>query len=101
MTEAIEHLEQQVQLKPDSVELHQSVAVALALAGRNVEAIEQYQQVVRSQPNDAVTSAQKAIELANSAGLPQVVKEIEPRLQLYRNGQAYREAVDVTSPPKP
>jgi tetratricopeptide (TPR) repeat protein len=50
---------------------------------------------------DAVATAQKAIELAKSAGQTQVVSEIEPRLQLYRNGQAYRRAVAVTSPPKP
>ena len=51
--------------------------------------------------DDAITTAGKAIDLARSAGQPQVVKEIQSRLQLYRNGQADRQAVDVTSPSKP
>jgi len=51
--------------------------------------------------NDAVATAQKAIDLANAAGLPQVAKQIEPRLQLYRNGQPYRRTPAVTTPPSP
>jgi hypothetical protein len=52
--------------------------------------------------SNAVATAEKAIDLARSAGQPQVVKEIEPRLELYRNGQAYHQpAVAATSPPKP
>jgi tetratricopeptide (TPR) repeat protein len=48
--------------------------------------------------NDAVTTARKAIDLANSAGLPQVVKQIESRLQLYRRGRAYRESNGSLAP---
>ena len=40
--------------------------------------------------DDAVATAQKAAELARSAGQAQVVKEIESHLQLYRSGHAYR-----------
>jgi len=46
--------------------------------------------------NDAVTIAQKAIELARTAGQTQAVSEIAGRLELYRSGHAYRES---TSPP--
>jgi len=63
-----------------------TLAVAYAAAGRF---------------NDAIATAQKAIDLARSAGQTQMVSEIETRLQLYRNGQASRQAVDVTSPSKP
>ncbi len=38
---------------------------------------------------DAIATAGKAVDLARSAGQPQLVKEIQFRLQLYRNGQAY------------
>jgi len=39
--------------------------------------------------DDAVTTAQKAIELARAAGQAQLVKEIEMRLELYRAGRAH------------
>ena len=51
--------------------------------------------------DDAITTAGKTIDLARSAGQPQVVKEIQSRLQLYRNKQADHQAVDVASPRKP
>jgi hypothetical protein len=37
--------------------------------------------------NDAVATAQKAIELAKSARQPQVLKDIELHLELYRAGR--------------
>jgi tetratricopeptide (TPR) repeat protein len=45
--------------------------------------------------NDAVATAQKAIELARSVGQLQAVNEIEARLQLYREGRVYRESASV------
>ena len=52
-----------------------TLAVAYAAAGRF---------------NDAIATAQKAIELARSAGQTQLVSQIEMRLELYRGGRAYR-----------
>jgi tetratricopeptide (TPR) repeat protein len=63
-----------------------TLAVAYAAAGRF---------------QDAVATAGKAIDLARSAGQTQLVSEFQSRLQLYRNGKAYRQAVDVTDPSKP
>jgi len=40
--------------------------------------------------SEAVTTAQKAIELGRSAGQTQFVAEVEARLELYRSGRAYR-----------
>jgi spermidine synthase len=40
--------------------------------------------------NEAVTTARKAIQLAQTRGESEVAKEIEARLELYRSGQAYR-----------
>ena len=52
--------------------------------------------------NDAVATAQKAIELAKSARQPpQVVKEIELHLELYRAGRPYRQSIDAASPHSP
>jgi tetratricopeptide (TPR) repeat protein len=51
--------------------------------------------------NDAIATAQKAIELARSAGQSQLVGEIQARLQLYRSGRAYSRSPDTTSPRNP
>jgi tetratricopeptide (TPR) repeat protein len=59
--------------------------------------------------NDAIATAQKAMELARSAGQTQLAAEIEARLQLYRGGRAYRQlqtpvpsqSTDVASPHSP
>ena len=48
--------------------------------------------------NEAIDTAQKAMDLANAADLPQLAKQIESRLQLYRSGQAYHRAAPATSP---
>jgi tetratricopeptide (TPR) repeat protein len=63
-----------------------TLAVAYAAAGRF---------------NDAIAAAQKAIELARSAGQTQMVSEIETRLELYRAGRAYRAPESVTRPHGP
>ncbi len=47
---------------------------------------------------EAIVSAQKAIELARATMPPQRVQKMEARLELYRNGHAYRRSVDVTTP---
>ncbi len=60
-----------------------TLAVAYAAAGRF---------------DDAIATAQKAIDLARSARQAKLVKEIEARLELYRSGHAYRELSNVTSP---
>jgi len=51
--------------------------------------------------SNAIATAQHAIDLARSAGQPQIVEQIEPRLELYRSGRAYRQSVAMTSPHTP
>ncbi|MGA2140739.1 MAG: hypothetical protein ABSH14_17945, partial [Verrucomicrobiia bacterium] len=63
-----------------------TLAVAYAAAGRF---------------NDAITTAQKAIGLAHSAGQTQIASEIETRLELYRAGRAYHAPASVTGPHGP
>jgi tetratricopeptide (TPR) repeat protein len=50
--------------------------------------------------NDAITAAEKAIALAGSAGQPEIAKEIESHLLLYRNGKTYRQPGPVNSLPQ-
>ena len=51
---------------------------------------------------DAIGAAQTAIELGRSAGKPELVREIETRLELYRSGRAYRSPrTPVASPRTP
>ena len=42
-----------------------------------------------------MTTGQKAIELARAGAQTQSVREMEQRLELYRDRRAYREATDV------
>jgi tetratricopeptide (TPR) repeat protein len=51
--------------------------------------------------NDAVATAQSAIELARTAGQTELICEAEARLELYREGRAYRESVNITNPHTP
>ncbi len=46
--------------------------------------------------NDAVATAQKGVELARAGGQPELAKQIESRLQLYRSGQVYRPVAGAT-----
>jgi tetratricopeptide (TPR) repeat protein len=51
--------------------------------------------------DDAISTAQKAIQLANSSGQTQLVSRIETRLELYRVNRAYVEPENVTRPSIP
>jgi len=121
--EAIKHYEEVLRIKPDSIEAQNNLAWLLAThaprdGGNPVRGLGLAQRVCeltgnRAAPyldtlaaayaatgqfSNAVATAEKAIDLSRAARQPQIVKEIEPRLQLYRSGRAYRESVGVTSP---
>ena len=113
--DAIRHFEQALLINPDSAETQNNLAWLLATlppveGGDPVRAVALAQRACeltgnRVVPdldtlaaayaaagrfNEAVATAQKAIELARAAGQTDVVKEIERRLELYRHGHAYR-----------
>ena len=119
--EAIGEYEQALRLKPDNLNVQNSLARLLAThtpaeGGDTVRAITLAQEVCqntanRAAPyldtlavayaangrfNDAVTTAQRALELAQSAGPTQLVGQIEMRLELYRAGRPYSEPANVT-----
>ncbi len=50
---------------------------------------------------DAVGTAQKAIQVADSTAQTQLVNRIEMRLELYRADRAYYEPKTVTGPSNP
>jgi spermidine synthase len=122
----MEHWEQALRNKPDYAEAGNNLAWLLATLARTdggdpVRAVTLAERACKLTNNrvaayldtlasayaaagrfeDAITTAGKAIDLARSTGQPQLVEEIQSRLQLYRNGQAHHQAVDVTSPSMP
>lgn len=83
--EAIEHLERAVQLKPDAADSHTILGFALMHSGKLPQAIDHYRAAIRlkpdsveayanlaqalkltNQPDEAVVTAQKGIEIARS-----------------------------------
>ena len=126
MQEAMQHWEQALRSKPDYAETENNLAWLLAtlasadggdparavtLAERACELTDNrvagYLDTLAAayaaagRFNEAIATAQQAIELANSAGQAQAVSEIETRLELYRAGRAYRAPASVTSPHSP
>jgi Flp pilus assembly protein TadD len=63
-----------------------TLAVAYAAAGRF---------------DAAVATAQKAVDLARSAGQDELAKQIEARLELYRSGHADSRPAEAASPSNP
>ncbi len=123
--EAILQLEQALRIKPGSVPAQSRLAWLLATlpqgeggdAARAVALAERACQLTGSRLAanldvlavayaaagrfaDAVTTAQKAVELARTANQPKLAQEIEARLELYRSGRAYHpsSSTAVTSP---
>ena len=126
MQEAMQHWEQALRSKPDYAETENNLAWLLAtlasadggdparavtLAERACELTDNRvagdldtlaaADAAAGRVNEAIATAQKAIELARSAGQTQIVNEIETRLELYRAGRAYRAPASVTSPRGP
>ena len=123
--DAIGHYDQVLRVEPDSAEVQNRLAWLLAtlapteggdpiraaaLAERAC-ALTGYQvpayvdtlgaaYAAAGQFDEAIASAQKAVELARSEQ-PELVAEIEARLQLYRGGNAYRQRIHVTIPHRP
>jgi len=124
--EAIAHFEQALRSKPGDPEVQNNLAWLLAThapsaGGDPVRAVTLAERACALTGNSAfpyldtlaaayaaagrfdaaVATAQKAIDLARSAGQTNLVKEIEVRLELYRSGRAYSQSTAVTSPGNP
>jgi tetratricopeptide (TPR) repeat protein len=117
--EAISQYEQALRIKKDSIDLQNNLAWVLAAfppseGGDPARAVSLAEHVCEITSNrvaafadtlaaayatagrfsEAVATAQKAIELGNSAGQTQLVKEVGAHLELYRAGRPYRESTD-------
>jgi len=126
--EAIAELEQAVRIKPNSSPTRSRLAWLLATAppakgGDPARAVEQAQRACEltrdpvaanfdvlaiayaaaGRFDDAVATAQKALDLARASGQTKLAGEIEARLELYRSGRAYHPSstTAATSPPSP
>ena len=114
--EAIGHLEQALRIKPDYPGVQNNLAWLLATVpradgGDPVRAVTLAQRACELGSNrdpacldtlgvayasagrfdDAIATAQKALELARSANQAELVQGIATRLEMYRRDQAYRE----------
>ncbi len=123
VSEAIEHFQQALRLKPDYHEALNGLAWLLATrdsaeGGDPIRAVALAQQACQltdhrvasyldtlaaayaaaGRFSDATATAEKAIELARAGGQPRMAGQIESRLQLYRDGRAYRDDADVMKP---
>ena len=124
--EAAERYERALRLKPDYAEARNNLAWLLATrapaeGGDPVRAVTLAQRACELTGNraapyldtlavayaatghfaDAIATAQKAIELAQSARRPQLAEEINARLELYRRGRAYQQSADTPRPGQP
>ena len=123
LPEAVGHWEQALRIEPDYAEAENNLAWLLAtlapadggnpvravtLAERDCELtknrVAEYLDTLAAayaaagRFNDAITTAQKAIELARSTGQTQLVSQIDGRLTFYRAGHGYYDPTNVTSP---
>lgn len=124
--DAIRYYKQALRIKPEFVEAQNSLARLLATlspadGGDPIRAVELAQRVcdltgsrtaryldtlavayaATGRFDDAVATAQKAVDLARADGQTQLVTEVESRLALYRDRHAYRGSVGAAHPQNP
>jgi tetratricopeptide (TPR) repeat protein len=125
-SEAMRHYEQALRIKPDYPEALNNLAWLLATRmppdrGNSIRAVALAERACKvSNPpmatyldtlaaayaaagrfDDAIATAQKAIDVARTAGQARLVEKTEARLELYRGGRAYSQSTEVTGPGAP
>ena len=126
LQEAMGHWEQALRSKPDYAEVENNLAwllatLATADGGDPVRAVTLAQRACEltndrvpeyldtmavayaaaGRFNDAITAAQKALDLARATNQPQLVQGIATRLEMYRRGHAYRESTNAPTSGNP
>ncbi len=109
--ESVDYLSEATRLKPENAKYRYSLAMALAAHGEFDEAIDHYSEAVAKQPeidtsatmhdllgvnysrigrfNEAISFAEKAVELARAAGNEQLARDIEDRIELYKQNRPF------------
>lgn len=82
INQAIAEYKRVIELQPDDAEAHEQLAAAYAAAGRGA---------------DAVQTAQRALELAQAAGHPALVRRIAECLSQYRRGTSQPASAPATA----
>ena len=109
LEEAIEHYQTAVRINPRLAEAQLGLGKALIRAGRSPEAIEPLRAAIRLMPTsveayvqlaaadadggrfvDAVSTLKEALDLAETHDRPELVPEIQSRLDSYQKKQVYR-----------
>ena len=107
LDEAIKHLLEVIRLNPNNIDAHYNLGVALANQGKPDEAVKCWLEVVRLDPNnidalvnlsviyakarrfpEAILLAKKALALARAAGNNRLAKEIQQRIELYKQNKS-------------
>jgi tetratricopeptide (TPR) repeat protein len=114
--QAIKHFEQAVQLDPNFIDAHYSYGVALMAAGRRQEGIAQFEEALRlnpdfaeaywnllmaqpkENPEEAISAAYKALELARSNSKPELAEKIETWLRRYQASLRHSSTGGASSP---
>ena len=81
-TEAIQHFDRAIRLKPDYADAHRKMGVALAQLGKLDEAIDQYEQAVRLNPDFFDAHNDLGIDLARAGKVDAAIAHFERALQI-------------------
>jgi tetratricopeptide (TPR) repeat protein len=109
--ESTTHLSEAARLDPENAKVHYSLAMVLAVQGKIDETVKHYTEAVRIQPDidtsptlhdfmaanyakagrfrEAVLSAEKALDLARATGKEDLAREIQKRIELYKQNKPY------------
>jgi tetratricopeptide (TPR) repeat protein len=115
LDEAIKHWLEVVRLDPNDARSHYNLATALAAQGKIDDPLAHYSKAISLRPaidkspvlhdilavnyakagrfREAIVSAQKALNLARTAGDNQLAQEIEQRIELYRQNRSVSDIV--------
>ncbi len=80
--EAIKHLQQALQIKPDYADAHYNLGLALAKMGRVPEAISQYEQALRIKPDFADAHNDLALALEQTGKTEEAIAQYEQALRI-------------------
>jgi tetratricopeptide (TPR) repeat protein len=109
--EGVGYLSEAVKIEPENAKYHYSLAMMLAAQGKIDESMEHYSEAVAKQPeidtsatlhdlmgmnyskagrfDEAIKSAEKALELARDAGNERLARNIEERIELYKQDRPF------------